>query len=359
MQDRYVGDVGDYQKFGLLRWISDRGTPVPLRLGLNWYLAPDEAHNADGKHISYLTPSNALAGSLSKCDPDLYERLSVLVREGRRTVCDLELAGVLPPGALTYHAPVTSTMSRAVRADWHRQALAALSEADIIFVDPDNGLSTKGWATNHHKFAFGHEIADYVGRGQSVVIYHHADRSVGGVPAQVRRRMLEINELTGVDPIGTVVARRGSCRFFLVVAAEQHRSVLRQSLASHSGRWTPHTELWPFEEALMAAPNSSGVSSSSSADQVVDPEEGVILLSGRTSQSLPPIPMTRSTATLSAGSQVGATGSGACGCGCGAAVRRRFLPGHDAKLKSRLLNSWRSGDMTAAQRLHDLGWLPA
>ena len=109
----------------------------------------------------------------------------------------------------------------------------------------------------------------------------------------------------------------------------------------------------------MAAPNSSGVSSSSSADQVVDPEEGVILLSGRTSQSLPPIPMTRSTATLSAGSQVGATGSGACGCGCGAAVRRRFLPGHDAKLKSRLLNSWRSGDMTAAQRLHDLGWLPA
>jgi len=47
-----------------------------------------------------------------------------------------------------------------------------------------------------------------------------------------------------------------------------------------------------------------------------------------------------------------------CGCGCGAPVSRRFLPGHDAKLKSRLLRDLRLGDATAAEQLRQLGWLP-
>lgn len=33
-----------------------------------------------------------------------------------------------------------------------------------------------------------------------------------------------------------------------------------------------------------------------------------------------------------------------CKCGCGASVRRNFLPGHDAKLKGRLLTATRSAD---------------
>jgi hypothetical protein len=34
MQNRYVGDIGDFGKFGLLRFIEDTG----LRIGINWYL---------------------------------------------------------------------------------------------------------------------------------------------------------------------------------------------------------------------------------------------------------------------------------------------------------------------------------
>jgi predicted nuclease with RNAse H fold len=47
-----------------------------------------------------------------------------------------------------------------------------------------------------------------------------------------------------------------------------------------------------------------------------------------------------------------------CECGCGAAVSRRFLPGHDAKLKSCLLRAARLGDTVAEQQLRQLGWLP-
>jgi hypothetical protein len=44
-----------------------------------------------------------------------------------------------------------------------------------------------------------------------------------------------------------------------------------------------------------------------------------------------------------------------CECGCGAPVRRRFLPGHDAILKGRLLRAAREGDAARAE-LARLGW---
>jgi len=45
-----------------------------------------------------------------------------------------------------------------------------------------------------------------------------------------------------------------------------------------------------------------------------------------------------------------------CECGCGSPVRRRFLPGHDARLRSRLLADARTGDAARAE-LQRLGWL--
>src|ERR1700674_404355 len=45
-----------------------------------------------------------------------------------------------------------------------------------------------------------------------------------------------------------------------------------------------------------------------------------------------------------------------CGCGCGAPARRRYLPGHDAKHKSRLLAEMRAGSTFAADELQRLGW---
>jgi hypothetical protein len=49
MQDRYVGDIGDYVKLAILRALMPG-----CSLGVAWWLYPDEAHNGDGRHISYL-----------------------------------------------------------------------------------------------------------------------------------------------------------------------------------------------------------------------------------------------------------------------------------------------------------------
>ena len=47
---------------------------------------------------------------------------------------------------------------------------------------------------------------------------------------------------------------------------------------------------------------------------------------------------------------------GSCWCGCGAPVKSRFKPGHDAKLKSRLVKLARDGDRSAKAQLEQLGW---
>lgn len=55
--------------------------------------------------------------------------------------------------------------------------------------------------------------------------------------------------------------------------------------------------------------------------------------------------------------QVNVSGA-ACGCGCGAPVRRRDLPGHDAKHRSKLLAETRAGNAIPAAELQRLGWGP-
>jgi hypothetical protein len=71
VQDRYAGDLGDYLKFGLLRWLAPPGAPASPRLGVVWYRTADETHNGDGKHIAYLDPGHRSSGRFRDLDPDL------------------------------------------------------------------------------------------------------------------------------------------------------------------------------------------------------------------------------------------------------------------------------------------------
>lgn len=248
MQDRYAGDVGDFQKLGLLRALCAGGEgDDSLRLGVSWYLVPDEAHNSDGKHVAYLDSSNPQATSLRSCDPDLYERLGSIVRDGRRTVSDLEQVGALPSRALTYREPLHRGMTGPERSHWHASALAELASADLIFLDPDNGLRSTGSRYKQEKYAFAHEVADYAARDQSVVVYHHADRTPGGVPVQVQRRLSELRAATGAEPLGAIVAHRGSTRFFLIVPAPSHRARLQTGVEEFAARWGKHVSFFSSE----------------------------------------------------------------------------------------------------------------
>ena len=95
---------------------------------------------------------------------------------------------------------------------------------------------------------------------------------------------------------------------------------------------------------------------------VGDPDEGVIVLPVG---GLPSAPLVRAPrlpiiplAAVPADDAASSERMCVCGCGCGAMVRWRFLPGHDATLKSRLLRRQAEGDADASARMRELGWRP-
>ena len=164
MQDAYVGDIGDYGKYGLLRVLTGHG----LRLGVNWYaVTPQQlGKQEDGKFIQYLRSPK----EYRPYDPELFDALERLVnQEKNRTLAAIESRNLFP-------AQFCSTPLTGPREIWHHRALKKLSGAELVFLDPDNGLETErmrqiGKATEKHVRM--EELADYYRRGQSVVLYQH------------------------------------------------------------------------------------------------------------------------------------------------------------------------------------------
>lgn len=243
MQNRYAGDLGDFMKFGLLRHLAApvRAGGAGLTIGLNWYLTPDEGHNSDGRHIAYLSPDHRQHQALRSCDPELMRCLIQAVNRGR-TVGSLEESGALPVNSPSFAEMLMPAHDVAARQRWHRRALEVLAHPEVVFVDPDNGIRERGHGMKSHKFALIGELNDYAARGQSLVAYHHADRSADA-RTQARRRLRELAIGVGQASVGAVVARRGTCRFFLVTAADAHREQLAASLDSYTVRSIPHAEL--------------------------------------------------------------------------------------------------------------------
>jgi hypothetical protein len=242
MQDRYTGDVGDFGKFGLLRALCRQDDGPPLRLGVVWFLVPDESHNEDGKHTKYLDGSPRFRN----CDPELYDELQRLLLDDfgkvvptRRRVATIEGSNVLPAGTVFFGDPLrqdgTPLKDRvSVRTEWLARALNVTGQADVVFVDPDNGIecqSVSRAARAGPKYIFWDEVKAFAARGQTVVIYHHLSR-VCSSAEQVRLLRLELSSRV---PVGfttlDVVFRRGTRRAYFVAAAASHRDALARRLS--------------------------------------------------------------------------------------------------------------------------------
>lgn len=223
MQNRYAGDVGDFGKLGLLRRVERSG----LRIGINWYLVPDESHNNDGKHVKYLTDS-----AYDRCDDELRAKLATVVH-GSRSVESIEKLGLLKNA--TYYRAVLdppTAKSKLLREEWNQRALAALSSCDIVFLDPDNGLLPKS-VSPHCSRARKHvteaELAQYYHSGQSIVFYNHRSRQQVDAYLERFRRLRDGGAFEGAQWIGLNYAG-GSRRDFFFILQPRHAQVVRSSV---------------------------------------------------------------------------------------------------------------------------------
>lgn len=213
MQNRYAGDVGDFGKLGLLRQL----TSSQLDIGVNWYLAPDESHNADGKHIGYITDTR-----YNGCDDSLRNSLKEIVN-GQRSISALETMDLVP-NAIYYHEVLYSPSRTFSRRDWHIKSLEVLSSADIVFLDPDNGLLVKSVSTGSaksNKYVISNEIADYFTAGKSVIIYNHRCREQESIYLQ-RFAWMHENSILKDAVIAGVTFKRGTVRDYIFTLQPSH-----------------------------------------------------------------------------------------------------------------------------------------
>lgn len=234
MQDRYVGDVGDFAKYALLRALTARNEH---RLGIVWCLFENEVHNSDGRHINYLSRSE-----LSELDPALWKSLTRIVRSRRRAVRSVLRAGVFPPDTVSFNRLVTPpahklharTARLDYRSDWLSRALSVTRSCDLIFFDPDNGFEIRSvpkHAAKAGKYIFLDELKQFWERGQSLVVYHHLNRTMTvREQTKVVRDRLE-NTFPSAPLLQSILFRRGSCRHFWILGQPQHEKQLTARIA--------------------------------------------------------------------------------------------------------------------------------
>jgi hypothetical protein len=249
MQDRYAGDLGDYAKCGLVRVLCGRALP----LGLIWYLVPDEAHNADGRHIDYLRRDHRQRRRLEPCDPALHAALAAMVlKRGERSVAALERLNIWPAGTCFFserldYTGVSKPDRPEHRRQWLRRSLDATDGAAVVCVDPDNGLETPSSRPDQstgNKYVFLDELQRFWNRGQSLIIYQHANRR-GTAAAQAAQRKAQLREyFASASSIKALRFRRGPARLFFLVSQPVHEAPLAAGLTKmlHQ-RWADHFTL--------------------------------------------------------------------------------------------------------------------
>ena len=227
MQNRYTADVGDFGKVALLNAL----TGTDFRLGVMWYLNSAEESNADGRFTHYPI--------LRPCDPTLHAKLSCILQNSRRTVSEVERSEILPSGTLFHREPLpfpqrtcftdaARALQRNLREEWFKNGFQKLRPADLVFLDPDNGVagkSVKKYSPKSVKYAFLNEINDWLNRHQSVVVYQHQRRQP--LERQIGEQLREFGEC-GSSAWALSFHRQSVRIYFILPATERHRALLQE-----------------------------------------------------------------------------------------------------------------------------------
>jgi hypothetical protein len=256
MQNRYVGDVGDYGKYALLRCLCGPDNGRSVRLGVVWCLFPDEKLTNDGKHISYLR-----SYEFAQLDARLHETLNFIVSAGRRNVVAISEYACLPSSTVFVSEPIsnaggtqTSVERIRHRDAWVKACLHQTRQCELVFFDPDNGLEVASVPKHHPKagkYIYWDELEPFWQRRNTLLIYHHLNRTV---PAAQQVEALALRFATELDQamIAPLVFRRGSSRVFWLIhhGDDLGRELERRAVDLLNSGWSRHFRPfgWPRDD---------------------------------------------------------------------------------------------------------------
>lgn len=239
MQNRLVGDIGDFSKFGLLRAIFGKpgDASYGLTLGVNWYFnEPTEAESkkSDGGRIGYLD-SRQSNEEYRTCDLTLYRTFQRLVglsllQNQRRTISDIRSFGILNRDTI-YFYDLIEKGGKTARDAWLERASRALQEAHVIFVDPDNGIYLKEETTNSRKHVSLEDLNQFYNcERKSLIIYQdltQGNKKGETVDARIERIAGRLKEkLETICAPRVARWHRTPQRAFFIVPRTQHHKIV-------------------------------------------------------------------------------------------------------------------------------------
>ena len=259
MQDNFVGDLGDFGKYGLLRVLTGLW-PVQLSddrlsLGVVWYVPDNETiartSSGHGQDVGYLFDGQTHQ-DWRGCDEALFNGLRSLVC-GDRTLRAVGRSGLIGPDDAFHYQSIclpTPLAEREVkRREWLDGALQRVRSQDLIFLDPDVGMADPeaGKAPRRlsprsqdaPQYVFMSELDEFLVTGSSVVVYQSLGRAKRGDSMRTWYEML-CNRYP--ERVQAEIVRFGS-RAFVILPAKAHETIIDnrlQELTGDKNPWRQH-----------------------------------------------------------------------------------------------------------------------
>ena len=224
MQDNYIGDIGDYGKYGLLRAVCAE----KMVLSVNWYrVEPKKPAKQDD--VNYLFEPQRYR----EYDPVLFDALhKVVVQKQERRIEEIEQANL-------FSATFSSETISVDRSMWHKRALRRTEAAKVVFLDPDNGLETikmhqtNGATKKHVKWE---ELRDYYTRGQNVILYQHRPQMTAKDKCIASIMEFQKNYLMA-DCVKLLEFPKYTNRFYFMFVHERDRAIFEQICKKMTQKW--------------------------------------------------------------------------------------------------------------------------
>ena len=221
MKDQYIGDIGDYGKYGLLRYLISNG----INIGVNWYYTENDG-TGHGSINKYLNNEN-----FRKYDEKLYDYLKTIAFNDDKELKMIENSRLF--GNTAFFSECVDIKDR---GNWFERSAKKLSDKDLIFCDPDNGILGRKSKTakDSDKYIFTEEIEKYY-ENKNVVYYCQRARRTD---AEWQKTLYQMQYLSD-SKIYPLIFHKGTQRAYIFVIhkenAEKYENLLTDFVSSAWG----------------------------------------------------------------------------------------------------------------------------